>query len=133
MAIQLLRRPEVTYRKLMDLRGIGPGVGDEQAAQQVEIQTKYKGYIDRQRDEVTRLEQVERVLIPEDLDYENVRGLSTEARQKLGRHRPETLGQAGRISGVTPAAISLMLVHLKRRDSADDVARVPASASGRLA
>ncbi len=133
MAIQLLRRPEVTYRKLMDLRGVGPGVEDEQAAQQVEIQTKYKGYIDRQRDEVTRLEQVERVLIPEDLDYENVRGLSTEARQKLGRHRPETLGQAGRISGVTPAAISLMLVHLKRRDSADDVARVPASASGRLA
>ena len=133
MAIQLLRRPEVTYRKLMDLRGVGPGVGDEQAAQQVEIQTKYKGYIDRQRDEVARLEQVERVLIPEDLDYENVRGLSTEARQKLGRHRPETLGQAGRISGVTPAAISLMLVHLKRRDSADDVARVPASASGRLA
>jgi len=133
MAIQLLRRPEVTYRKLMDLDGIGPGVVDEQAAQQVEIQTKYKGYIDRQRDEVARLEQVERVLIPEDLDYENVRGLSTEARQKLGRHRPETLGQAGRISGVTPAAISLMLVHLKRRDSADDVARVPASASGRLA
>jgi tRNA uridine 5-carboxymethylaminomethyl modification enzyme len=133
MAIQLLRRPEVSYRKLMDLRGIGPGVVDEQAAQQVEIQTKYKGYIDRQRDEVARLEQVERVLIPEDLDYENVRGLSTEARQKLGRHRPETLGQAGRISGVTPAAISLMLVHLKRRDSADDVARVPAAASGRLA
>jgi len=133
MAIQLLRRPEVTYRKLMDLRGIGPGVEDEQAAQQVEIQTKYKGYIDRQRDEVARLEQVESVLIPEDLDYENVRGLSTEARQKLSRHRPETLGQAGRISGVTPAAISLMLVHLKRRDSADDVARVRASASGRLA
>jgi len=133
MAIQLLRRPEVTYRKLMDLRGIGPGVEDEQAAQQVEIQTKYKGYIDRQRDEVARLEQVESVLIPEDLDYENVRGLSTEARQKLSRHRPETLGQAGRISGVTPAAISLMLVHLKRRDSADDVARVRASASERLA
>jgi tRNA uridine 5-carboxymethylaminomethyl modification enzyme len=133
MAIQLLRRPEVTYRKLMDLPGIGPGVEDEQAAQQVEIQTKYKGYIDRQRDEVARLEQVESVLVPDDLDYENVHGLSTEVRQKLSRHRPETLGQAGRISGVTPAAISLMLVHLKRRDSADDVARVPASASGRLA
>ena len=133
MAIQLLRRPEVTYRKLMDLRGIGPGVIDEQAAQQVEIQTKYKGYIDRQQIEVARLEQVESVLIPDDLDYENVRGLSTEVRQKLSRHRPETLGQAGRISGVTPAAISLMLVHLKRRDSADHVDRVPLLTSGRLA
>ena len=133
MAIQLLRRPEVTYRKLMDLRGIGPGVIDEQAAQQVEIQTKYKGYIDRQQIEVARLEQVESVLIPDDLDYENVRGLSTEVRQKLSRHRPETLGQAGRISGVTPVAISLMLVHLKRRDSADHVDRVPLLASGRLA
>jgi tRNA uridine 5-carboxymethylaminomethyl modification enzyme len=133
MAIQLLRRPEVTYRKLMDLPGVGPGIDDENAAQQVEIKTKYKGYIDRQRDEVARLGQVEGVLIPDDVDYGNVHGLSTEVRQKLSRHRPETLGQAGRISGVTPAAISLMLVHLKRRNAAGDGARKSLSASGRHA
>lgn len=132
-AIQLLRRPEVTYRKLMDLDGVGPGITDEKTAQQVEIQTKYKGYIDRQRDEVARLEQVESVLIPDDLDYENVRGLSTEARQKLSQHRPETLGQAGRISGVTPAAISLMLVYLKRHNSAGDGVRGSLLARGRHA
>jgi tRNA uridine 5-carboxymethylaminomethyl modification enzyme len=131
MAIQLLRRPEVSYRKLMELPAVGPGIADEQAAQQVEIQTKYKGYIDRQRDEVARLEQVESVLIPEDLDYQNVHGLSAEVRQKLSQHRPETLGQAGRISGITPAAISLMLVYLKRHDAAGDSARVPLIARGR--
>jgi tRNA uridine 5-carboxymethylaminomethyl modification enzyme len=113
-ALQLLRRPEVRYRRLMALNGVGPGLEDDQAAEQVEIQTKYKGYIDRQRDEAARLEQVESVRIPDDVDYAQVRGLSAEVRQKLTAHRPETLGQASRISGITPAAISLLLVHLKR-------------------
>ncbi|KPK32971.1 MAG: tRNA uridine 5-carboxymethylaminomethyl modification protein [Betaproteobacteria bacterium SG8_40] len=113
-ALQLLRRPEVSYRNLMKLSGIGPGAEDEQVAEQVEIQTKYKGYIDRQREECARLEQIESVSIPDSLDYALVRGLSSEVRQKLALHRPQTLGQAGRISGITPAAISLLMVHLKR-------------------
>jgi tRNA uridine 5-carboxymethylaminomethyl modification enzyme len=115
-ALQLLRRPEVSYRNLMSLEGVGPGLENEQAAEQVEIQTKYQGYIDRQREECARLEQVETVRIPVDLDYGQVRGLSSEVSQKLAQHRPETLGQAGRISGITPAAISLLLVHLKRNN-----------------
>jgi tRNA uridine 5-carboxymethylaminomethyl modification enzyme len=112
--LQLLRRPEVGYAKLMKLEGVGPGVEDDQVAEQIEIQTKYKGYIDRQRDECARLEQVESVVIPADLDYAQVRGLSSEVRQKLTAQRPQTVGQAGRISGITPAAISLLMVHLKR-------------------
>ncbi len=112
--LQLLRRPQVSYRDLMRLDGIGPGLEHAPAAEQVEIQTKYQGYIDRQRDECARLEQVETVRIPDDLDYSQVRGLSSEVSQKLAQYRPETLGQAGRISGITPAAISLLLVHLKR-------------------
>ncbi len=112
--LQLLRRPQVSYRDLMRLDGIGPGLDHAPAAEQVEIQTKYQGYIDRQRDECARLEQVETVRIPDDLDYSQVRGLSSEVSQKLAQYRPETLGQAGRISGITPAAISLLLVHLKR-------------------
>jgi len=127
-ALQLLRRPEVTYRNLMKLGDVGPGADDDLVAEQVEIQTKYKGYIDRQRDECARLEQVESVVIPDDLDYAQVRGLSSEVRQKLSAQRPQTLGQAGRISGVTPAAISLLLVHLKRlnglRESATDRLRL---------
>ena len=119
--LQLLRRPEVSYRDLMTLDGIGPGLENGQAAEQVEIQTKYQGYIDRQRDECARLEQVETVSIPADLDYSQVRGLSAEVCQKLAQYRPETLGQAGRISGITPAAISLLMVHLKRNSGRDDV------------
>jgi tRNA uridine 5-carboxymethylaminomethyl modification enzyme len=113
-ALQLLRRPEVSYRNLMAIDGVGPGLEDEQAAEQVEIQTKYQGYIERQRDEAARLGQVESVPIPDNIDYSGVRGLSSEACQKLTAQRPETLGQAGRISGITPAAISLLMVHLKR-------------------
>jgi tRNA uridine 5-carboxymethylaminomethyl modification enzyme len=113
-AEELLRRPGVRYRELIELPGAGPGLADEQAAEQVEIQTKYQGYIDRQKDEVARLEQFETMALPAGIDYSNVRGLSVEVQQKLNRQRPETLGQAARISGVTPAAISLLLVHLKR-------------------
>jgi tRNA uridine 5-carboxymethylaminomethyl modification enzyme len=82
--------------------------------EQVEIQIKYEGYIARQRDEVARREEFEALALPADLDYRSVRGLSVEVQQKLDRHRPETIGQASRISGITPAAISLLLVHLKR-------------------
>ncbi len=119
--LQLLRRPQVSYRDLMRLDGIGPGLDHAPAAEQVEIQTKYQGYIDRQRDECARLEQVETVRIPDDLDYNQVRGLSSEVSQKLAQYRPETLGQAGRISGITPAAISLLLVHLKRSTGRGEV------------
>jgi tRNA uridine 5-carboxymethylaminomethyl modification enzyme len=116
-AQELLRRPGVRYADVIGLTGVGPGLKEEeeQAAEQVEIQTKYQGYIERQREEVARLEQIETTVLPADMDYRSVRGLSAEALQKLSQHRPETLGQAARISGVTPAAISLLLVHLKRR------------------
>ena len=110
----LLARPGVTYRDLMSLPGAGTGVDEAEVAEQVEIQAKYQGYIDRQRDEVARSDAYEEVPLTLDLDYGQVRGLSNEVRQKLAEHRPETIGQASRISGVTPAAISLLLVHLKR-------------------
>jgi tRNA uridine 5-carboxymethylaminomethyl modification enzyme len=113
---ELLRRPEVTYRALVSLPGMGPGLDDSQAAEQVEIQTKYQGYIDRQREEIARLESSDKTRLPADLDYREVRGLSTEVQQKLHQHRPETLGQAARLSGITPAAISLLMVHLKRAE-----------------
>jgi tRNA uridine 5-carboxymethylaminomethyl modification enzyme len=111
----LLRRPDVAYADLMTLPGAGDPVADPAVAEQVEIQAKYGGYIERQRDEVARVGTYENLALPADLDYATVRGLSAEVRQKLARHRPETLGQASRIQGVTPAAISLLLVHLKRR------------------
>jgi tRNA uridine 5-carboxymethylaminomethyl modification enzyme len=110
----LLRRPGVSYPELMTLPGAGPAVADPLVAEQVEIQCKYQGYIERQQDEITRQEAYETTRLPADLDYRRVRGLSIEVQQKLNQYRPETLGQAARISGVTPAAISLLLVHLKR-------------------
>ena len=111
---ELLRRPSVRYRDLMQFANSGPGVAEDQAAEQVEIQTKYHGYIERQREEVERQEHFETLRLPADLDYRSVRGLSIEVQQKLNKHKPETLGQAARISGITPAAVSLLLVHLKR-------------------
>jgi tRNA uridine 5-carboxymethylaminomethyl modification enzyme len=112
--MDLLKRPGVHYADLMKLPGVGEAVEDAVVAEQLEIQAKYKGYIDRQRDEVERREQQENLPLPRDLDYRTVRGLSVEVQEKLNQHRPETLGQASRISGVTPAAVSLLLVHLKR-------------------
>ncbi len=112
--MDLLKRPDVNYASLMALPGAGPGVSDPQVADQVEIQAKYQGYIIRQQDEVARREQYESVLLPIGLDYCEVRGLSNEVQQKLNQHRPQTIGQASRISGVTPAAIGLLLVHLKK-------------------
>ena len=111
---ELLRRPGVHYRDLISLPGAGSCLSDEKAGEQVEIQIKYQGYIERQHDEVSRQEQFETTGLPADLDYRSVRGLSIEVQQKLNKQRPETLGQAARISGITPAAISLLLVHLKR-------------------
>lgn len=110
----LLRRPEVRYEALVADPAAGPGVSDVQVAEQVEVQLKYAGYIARQQDEVRRNAHNESIHLPDDLDYGAVKGLSNEVRQKLAAQRPETLGQAGRISGVTPAAVSLLLVHLKK-------------------
>jgi len=110
----LLRRPNVSYHSLIKLANIGAGVEDDLVAEQLEIQAKYQGYIERQKDEVERSVDQEDLKLPAALDYGAVRGLSREVQQKLARQRPETLGQAARISGVTPAAISLLLVHLKR-------------------
>jgi tRNA uridine 5-carboxymethylaminomethyl modification enzyme len=110
----LLRRPGVTYSGLMTLPGAGPAVADAQVAEEVEIHTKYQCYIERQQEEITHQEQYEATRLPADLDYRGVHGLSIEVQQKLNQHRPETLGQAMRISGVTPAAISLLLIHVKR-------------------
>ena len=112
--ISLLRRPDVSYHSLMTLPNAGSGVTDDLVAAQVEVQAKYQGYIERQKDEVARRGQHENMKVPAGLDFLSVRGLSNEARQKLELQRPETVGQAARISGVTPAEISLLLVHLKR-------------------
>jgi tRNA uridine 5-carboxymethylaminomethyl modification enzyme len=111
---ELLKRPDVTYGLLMTLPGAGAAVTDQQVAEQVEVQAKYEGYIDRQRDEVERRERHEDTRLPPDLDYATLRGLSIEVQQKLNRHKPGTIGQAARISGVTPAAISILLVYAKR-------------------
>lgn len=111
---ELLKRPNVTYDSLMTLPGAGAPVVNAQVAEQVEIQAKYHGYIQRQQEEVSRQAQYDNTLLPKDINYCVVKGLSNEVQQKLNQHRPETIGQASRISGVTPAAISLLLVHLKR-------------------
>ncbi len=117
-ALDLLRRPEMTYAAITRVAGIGPAVDDAQIAGQVEIAAKYAGYLDRQQEEIDRQRRHETTIIPTHFDYARVRGLSAEALQKLQRVRPETVGQAARIAGMTPAAISLLLVHLKRRQAA---------------
>ncbi len=116
----LLCRPNISYGSLMgmaclDGRELGsPATLDDAVKEQVEIQLKYSGYIDRQAKEIERQDHYENFKLPEAFDYMGVGALSIEVRQKLSKHRPETLGQASRISGVTPAAISLLLVHLKK-------------------
>lgn len=115
----LLCRPNVAYDTLMSMTGMegqalaGPGVMDPAVREQVEIQLKYAGYIERQSKEIERHEHYENLALPEGFNYLDIGALSVEVRQKLDKQRPETLGQASRISGVTPAAISLLLVHLK--------------------
>ena len=111
---EILRRPGVTYASLLTLPGAGEPVGDPTVADQVEIATKYAGYIDRQNEQIARHAAQESLRLPSDIDYRSVRGLSNEVQQKLNQYRPETLGHAARISGVTPAAVALLLVHLKR-------------------
>ena len=121
-ALDLLKRPELDYIALMQVKGIGPGVLDKRVAEQVEVQVKYAGYLKRQFEEIKRNRRNEGKAIPADIDYLSIRGLSAEAREKLQQMRPETIGQASRIQGMTPAAISLLRVHLKKQGSKRKVA-----------
>ncbi len=118
--LDLLKRPQVSYQALMDLRKedgtlvAGPGLADVAAAEQVEIQVKYAGYVAKQQEEVEKQAAQESQLIPPDIDYDSIASMSIEVRQRLKVSRPETIGQASRMSGITPAAISLLLIHIKR-------------------
>ena len=113
-ALDLLKRPEVDYQRLVEIEGIGPGVNDEQISQQLEIQIRYSGYLGRQQEDIDQRRRHETMAIGDDFDFGGVRGLSAEVREKLQNVRPDTIGQASRVPGVTPAAISLLLVHLKK-------------------
>jgi tRNA uridine 5-carboxymethylaminomethyl modification enzyme len=110
----LIRRPEMTYKILMQIEDFGPEIDNKQAAEQVEIQIKYAGYIERQKDEIAKTLRNENTLIPINFDFSQISGLSNEVVAKLSDSRPETIGKAGRISGITPAAVSLLLVYLKK-------------------
>jgi len=110
----ILRRPETKYEDVMSIDAFGPAISDRQAAEQVEIQIKYQGYIDRQLDEIEKKKRHENTLIPADFDFGQISGLSNEVVAKLSDARPETIGKASRISGITPAAVSLLLVYLKK-------------------
>ena len=112
----MIRRPEVDYLSLMAVDGLGPAVENVQAAEQVEIKIKYQGYIDRQLDEIAKLKRHENTLLSADIDYSDVKGLSNEVVLKLNSVKPENIGQASRISGVTPAAISILLIYLKKNN-----------------
>ncbi|MDF7651514.1 tRNA uridine-5-carboxymethylaminomethyl(34) synthesis enzyme MnmG [Candidatus Pantoea formicae] len=114
-AEDLLRRPEMTYELLMTLPSYGPALADAESAEQVEIQVKYEGYIARQQEEIDRQQRNENTLLPVDLDYRQVNGLSNEVIAKLNDHKPTSIGQASRISGITPAAISILLIYLKKQ------------------
>jgi tRNA uridine 5-carboxymethylaminomethyl modification enzyme len=116
-AFDLLRRPGMTYARLSSLSKVGAGTDDPSVAQQIEIQARYSGYIARQQAEIDRQRRYESSAIPPELDYDQIDGLSNEVRQKLAEQRPATIGQASRIAGVTPAAVSILLVHLKRRSA----------------
>ena len=111
---ELIRRPEVRYDDLIAIEGLGPVMADKQATEQIEIQTKYAGYIARQHDDIAKKKRNENTLIPFDFSYKQISGLSNEVVAKLTDARPETIGKASRISGITPAAISLLLVYLKK-------------------
>ena len=116
--MELLRRPEVTYSSLMTLPGAGQAISDPLVAEQIEIQAKYHGYIERQQGEIDKQRQHEDTVLNLEFDYAKVTGLSNEVAQKLNQHKPATVGQAARISGVTPAAISLLLVYIKKHGRA---------------
>jgi tRNA uridine 5-carboxymethylaminomethyl modification enzyme len=121
---ELLRRPEVSYDALLTLGAEGLGELEPSVREQVEIAAKYQGYIDRQTDEVARSRGQENTKLPSDLDYREIHGLPIEAQQKLNAQKPETIGQATRISGITPAAISLLLVYLKRKSRTKQIEKV---------
>jgi tRNA uridine 5-carboxymethylaminomethyl modification enzyme len=121
---ELLRRPEVSYDALLTLGAEGMGELEPAVREQVEIAAKYQGYIDRQADEVARSRGQENTKLPADLDYSEIHGLPIEAQQKLNAQKPETIGQASRISGITPAAISLLLVYLKRKSRSKQIEKV---------
>jgi tRNA uridine 5-carboxymethylaminomethyl modification enzyme len=120
-AFELLRRPEVSYEALLEIAGPPAwlGEGDDrlpaQVRAQIEVHARYAGYIERQQEEIERARRNEETMLPQDLDYTRLSGLSHEVRQKLAEVRPATLGQAARVPGVTPAAVSILLVHLKKR------------------
>lgn len=116
-AMDLLRRPEITYFELMQIENLGPAVNDFAVAEQIDIQAKYEGYLSHQLAEIARQKKYESARIPDAMNYNEVIGLSNEVRQKLGQIKPTTLGQATRIPGITPAAISLLLVHLKKQEA----------------
>jgi tRNA uridine 5-carboxymethylaminomethyl modification enzyme len=113
-AFDLLRRPNVSYAALHKVQALGAGHSDPAVAEQVEIQAQYSGYIERQEAEIAKLKTLENVALPANFDYAQVRGLSTEVQTKLSQAKPATLGQASRLEGLTPAAISLLSVHVKR-------------------
>ena len=115
--LDLLKRPELSYRQLLQVESLQPGLDDAEAIEQIEINTKYAGYLNRQNEEIERQQRNEATAIPLGFDFAAVRGLSAEVTQKLLRVQPQTIGQASRIPGVTPAAISLLLVHLRRHSS----------------
>jgi len=114
-AAELLCRPDISYRELMSIDGLGPGVSADQVAEQVEIQARYAGYLERQQADIARLQRHQEQALPTDFDYNAVRGLSNEVSEKLRVVRPQTIGQAARIPGITPAAVSLLLIHLRKR------------------
>jgi len=118
-AHELLRRPDVRYADLMAVEGIGPGVSDAGVAEQIEIQARYSGYLERQQAEIGRQRRYQEQALPADFDYNAVRGLSNEACEKLLAVRPRTIGQASRIPGITPAAVSLLLIYLRKRGHAE--------------
>ena len=118
---ELLRRPNVTYKSLMSIESIGPAVEDVKVAEQVEVQFKYAGYIDRQQQEIEKQKKHEEMQLPNDFDYAMIKGgLSNEARQKLEEQKPTTIGQASRIPGITPATISILMVHLKKHRNSNN-------------
>lgn len=117
--LELLRRPEITYQNLTAIEGLGAGIVDEAVIEQVEIQAKYSGYIDRQALEIAKHQRHEETELPDNFNYQLIKGLSIEIREKLMRTKPGTVGQAARIPGVTPAAISLLLVYLKKTSIMD--------------
>jgi len=121
--LDLLRRPDVTYQALMTLAGVNRVISDDKVTEQVEIQAKYSGYIQRQQDEIARQRRHEDTVIPAQFDYHSVKGLSAEVQEKLVRVRPATVGQAARIPGITPAAISLLLVYLKKKQQHEEQKR----------